>query len=122
MSRIELALRNPHVDILAHPTGRLLGRRAGYAIDLDKVIDLAIETQTALEINAFPDRLDLDDRSTRQALDRGATVVINSDSHRLGHLDNMQYGVSVARRAWAEPHQILNCRNLQGLRDWLTSR
>lgn len=122
MSRIELALRNPHVDILAHPTGRLLGRRAGYAIDLDRIIDLAVETQTALEINAFPDRLDLDDRSTRQALERGAMVVINSDSHRLEHLDNMRYGVSVARRAWAEPHQILNCRNLQGLREWLTSR
>lgn len=119
MHRIELAMRNPHVDILAHPTGRLLGRREGYAIDLERVIELAVETGTALEINSFPDRLDLNDLAVRQALEKGATIVIDTDSHHLEHLDYMAYGIGVARRGWAQRPQVLNTRNLTGLLDWL---
>ncbi|MBO8126838.1 MAG: DNA polymerase/3'-5' exonuclease PolX [Firmicutes bacterium] len=122
MARIELAMRNPHVDILAHPTGRLLQRRSGYAVDMNRVIDLAVETGTALEINSFPDRLDLDDLTARKALQRGATIVINTDSHHLEQLAYMTYGVAMARRAWAGPGQILNCKDLTSLRKWLRDR
>ncbi len=115
MSRIELAMRNPHVDILAHPTGRLLNRREGYAVDIDRIIDLAVETGTVLEINSFPDRLDLNDLTARKALQKGATIVINTDSHHLDQLTYMNFGVGMARRAWAQTHQILNCLDYQSL-------
>ncbi|NLY55837.1 MAG: DNA polymerase/3'-5' exonuclease PolX [Firmicutes bacterium] len=115
MARIEMAMRNPHVDILAHPTGRLLNRRDGYAVDIERIIDLAVETGTVLEINSFPDRLDLNDLTARKALQKGATIVINTDAHHSEQLAYMDFGVGVARRAWAESHQILNCLDYQSL-------
>lgn len=110
-----MAMRNPHVDILAHPTGRLLNRRDGYAVDIERIIDLAVETGTVLEINSFPDRLDLNDLTARKALQKGATIVINTDAHHSEQLAYMDFGVGVARRAWAESHQILNCLDYQSL-------
>lgn len=114
-SRLEGAIKNEHVDIVAHPTGRLLGRREPYGVDLDRILDLAREMNTALEINASPDRLDLNDRQARRARERGVTVAINTDAHSTAGLEDMEYGVSVARRGWLEPGDILNCLPLKDL-------
>jgi DNA polymerase (family 10) len=107
--RILRAVHNPNVDILAHPTGRILGYRPGYEVDLDAVIKAAAETGTAMEINSYPDRLDLSDANARAARDAGVTIVIDTDSHSPSELVNIEFGVWVARRAWLEPRDILNC-------------
>jgi len=107
-ARVERAMRNPHVDILAHPTGRLLGQREGSNLDLDRVLQIAAETGTVLEINSAPNRLDLDDVHVRQAIRMGVDIAINSDAHSLAGLDMIPYGVAVARRGWAEARHIVN--------------
>lgn len=117
--RITAAMRNPHVDILAHPTGRLLGRRPGYEVDIDAVIREAVSTGTALEINSYPDRLDLRDEHARMARDAGAMIVINTDSHARGELQNIAYGVWTARRAWLERRHVVNTMSYDGLVKWL---
>ena len=96
--RIVRALRNPYVDVLCHPTGRLLERRAGYAVDLERVIKVAVDEGVALEINGQPSRLDLDDVWARRAAQAGATLVIGTDAHAPDQLDHLRYGLSVARR------------------------
>ncbi len=106
--RIVKALRNPHVDVLAHPTGRLLLKRDPYEVDLEKVIRVAAAEGVALEINAFPDRLDLDDVWAMRAREEGAALCINSDAHAPSQLPVMRYGVGVARRAWLEKKDVLN--------------
>ena len=107
-SRIERALGSGLVDVLVHPTGRILGQRAPYAIDLGRVIEAARANGVALEINAFPDRLDLDSVAAREAKAAGARLSIGTDAHGPAHLDYMQYGVAVARRAWLEAGDLLN--------------
>ncbi|MDI3280643.1 MAG: DNA polymerase/3'-5' exonuclease PolX [Bacillota bacterium] len=106
--RVEGALRNPHVDILAHPSGRLLGQREASALDLERVIALAAETGTALEINSFPDRLDLTDLMARRAAEAGVALVINTDAHAVDQLDYIEYGVATARRGWIGARHVLN--------------
>lgn len=106
--RMIKALRNPYVDILAHPTGRLLLKRDPYQVDLEKVIQVASQEGVALEINAFPDRLDLDDVWASRARETGAMLCINSDAHMPAHLSVMRYGVAVARRAWLQKKNVLN--------------
>ena len=117
--RIVAAMQNPHVDILAHPTGRLLARRPGYEVDIDAVIREAARTGTALEINSYPDRLDLDDEHARAARDAGVMIAVNTDSHASGELANMEYGVWVARRAWLEPRHVVNAMSCDQLIEWL---
>ncbi len=117
--RIVAAMRNPHVDILAHPTGRLLARRPGYEVDIDAVIREAVSTGTALEINSYPDRLDLRDVHAKAARDAGAMISIDTDSHACGELHNISYGVWVARRAWLEPRHVVNAMGYDELREWL---
>jgi DNA polymerase (family 10) len=112
--RICRAIRNPHADILFHPTGRVLGKREPYDFDVDEVIRVAVETGTALEIDAFPDRLDLGDEHARRALQAGARIVIDSDAHSTRHFPFLEYGVAVARRAWAETEAVLNTRPVDG--------
>src|SRR5690606_3792369 len=107
--RIVAAMRNPHVDIIGHPTGRILGRREPYAVDMERIIAVAAETGTCLEINASPDRLDLKDVHARWARERGVMIVINTDAHSTDGLDQMAYGVTVARRAWLGKADVLNC-------------
>jgi DNA polymerase (family 10) len=114
-ARAAAALRHPHVDILAHPTGRLLGHRPPYGLDVPALIKLACETGTVLEINATPDRLDLSDLHARALVSAGGMVSIDTDSHATGHFDYMAYGVATARRAWCEPASVLNTRGLDGL-------
>ena len=117
--RLERAMANPHVDIIGHPTGRILNNCPAYALDVDRVIRAAARTHTALEINATPNRLDLPATVARAALDAGVMLVINTDSHSPDGLVAMPLGVSQARRAGARPGQILNTRSLTALQRWL---
>ena len=113
-SRAVLALSYPSVDFLCHPTNRLIGRREGNPIDLAKVIRTAKENGKMLEIDGQPDRLDLDEVWARRAADEGVPIVIDSDAHSVGELDNLSYGVTVARRAWLEAKDVMNTRSLKG--------
>lgn len=113
--RIERALANPHVDVLAHPTGRLLGVRDAYAVDLERVLQAAKAHGKAIELNAHPSRLDLDDVHCRRAKQLGVPISINTDSHSTAHLENMPYGVATARRGWLTKDDVLNCRPLEEL-------
>ena len=106
--RIVEAAKNEHVDIIGHLTGRLLSRRSGYEIDVDKIIDTCACYHTALEINAYPDRLDIDEHIARKAKDYGVKVAINSDAHHRNELKLMAYGVTTARRGWLEAGDVLN--------------
>ncbi|MEW6278955.1 MAG: PHP domain-containing protein, partial [Candidatus Eremiobacterota bacterium] len=114
--RVLRALENPHVDILGHPSGRLLGRRPGYEMDWEELFKAAARTRTALEINGYPNRLDLKDAHARRAGDLGAMLAIGADAHAADHLDYLELGVGVARRAWLTAGQVLNTRKLSELR------
>lgn len=118
--RILSALDNENVNILAHPTGRIIGEREPYEVDIEAVIGGAAERGVALELNSFPDRLDLRDIHCRAARDSGAKVSIGTDSHATVHLDNMRYGVGTARRGWCEAGDILNAMSLTKLRKFLS--
>jgi len=108
-ARIIKAMGNKNVDIIAHPTGRLLGKREGYKIDISAIIKAAADTETALEINAFPERLDLPDIYLQEAKKRGAKFAINTDAHSISQLDFAKFGVGVARRGWLEKQDVINC-------------
>jgi DNA polymerase (family 10) len=114
-TRIVRALENPHVDILAHPTGRLIGSRDPYDVDMEAVLATAKTHGKAIEINASPDRLDLNDVHARRAAELGIPIAINSDAHYLRELGDLAAGLGVARRAWLGPDQVLNARPLAGL-------
>lgn len=111
--RIIKAIQNPHVNILAHPTGRLLGVRDAYEVDLDEILKVAKINKIALEINAFPERLDLNDINCRKAKEYGVMISINTDSHITNQLNYMALGVSVARRGWLEPENIINTKPIE---------
>jgi len=110
---------NPHVDIIAHPTGRLISQRAGYTVDIDRVIEEASKTNTALEINAYYDRLDLSDINAKKAKDKGVKISIGSDAHNVGMLNFLRFGIGTARRAWLEKDDILNTLSAKELENWL---
>ncbi len=114
-ARLLTALSNDHLNILAHPTGRAIGQREAYPVDMEKLLDEAKAKQVFLEVNSFPERLDLNDRHCRMARDNGNMLVVNTDSHHPSHLDNMVYGVAQARRGWVGPDQVLNTLPLAGL-------
>ncbi len=117
--RIVSALNNPYVNILAHPTGRLLGKRPGYELDMHAVLDAAKENNVVLEINASPFRLDLKDVHSRWAKDRGILLSVNTDAHSTKALSYMRFGIDVARRAWLEAGDVLNTWPLAKLCDRL---
>jgi DNA polymerase (family 10) len=117
--RVLRALRHPRVDILAHPTGRLLNRREPYELDVEAVLTAAAELGIAVEVNANPNRLDLSDVHVFRARELGVKVVISTDAHSPRGLDNMRYGVDQARRGWLEPGDVLNTMGLRELRAWL---
>ena len=102
-------MRNKNVDIIAHPTGRLLGKREGYKIDISAILKVAGDTGTVLEINAFPERLDLADIYLQEAKERGAKFAINTDAHSTSQLDFVKFGIGVARRGWLEKQDVINC-------------
>jgi DNA polymerase (family X) len=117
--RICAALENPHVDILGHPTGRLISRREGYAVDMEAVIDKAVETGTVLEVSAQPDRLDLRDTHVRLAVKAGARLAIDTDAHSVAALDYSRFGVMNARRGWATPADVINTREWPQVKELL---
>jgi DNA polymerase (family 10) len=117
-ARICRALENPHVRILVHPTGRLLGSRDPYDVDLEQVFAAARRHGKAVEINASPWRLDLKDTHARRARDLGLALAIDTDTHYLSELDHIELGIATARRAWIGPEQVVNARPLDRLLDW----
>lgn len=117
--RILKAIENPHVDIIAHPTGRILGRRPPFDVDMEAIIEAAVRTRTALEINSSPERLDLKDEHVRQAVEAGALLAINSDMHQPVDFENLALGVAVARRGWATAEHVVNTWDVKRLEDWL---
>jgi DNA polymerase (family X) len=119
MSRLKTALLNHHVDIIAHPTGRLIGRRNGYDVDIDMLIELAKETNTALELNANPNRLDLSAEYVRKAQEAGVFIVINTDAHHIDMLHDMEIGVSTARKGWIRKETVMNTWSLDQLHTFL---
>lgn len=120
--RIAKALRSGVVHVLGHPSGREIGKRDAYALDLEEVLEVAREQGVALEVNAMPGRLDLTDRGCRLAKDAGVPVAISSDAHLAAHLANLRFGVWVARRGWLEKGDVLNTLPLAGLLDRLSRR
>jgi DNA polymerase (family 10) len=106
--RLLKALENPNTSLIGHPTGRLLLRRDAFALDMDVVLKAAAQKKVAMELNAYPDRLDLCDRHLRLAKQYGVKIVINTDSHHTSHLDKIRYGVLQARRAWLTKADVLN--------------
>jgi DNA polymerase (family 10) len=119
-SRIVGAIKHPSVDIIGHPSGRILGTREPYDVDWDEVFRAAARYEVALEINAFPNRLDLSDNLVFQARQLGITFAIDTDFHEVSHLDLMRYGVAVARRGWLTKNNIINTLPLAKLHPWLS--
>jgi DNA polymerase (family 10) len=114
-NRIISAMSNDNLTILAHPTGRKIGQREQYQVDIELVMDAAKEKGVFLEINAFPERMDLNDANCRIAREKGLNLVISTDSHSIKHLDYMIYGVATARRGWLGPENIINTQPLDRL-------
>ncbi|HZT95947.1 MAG TPA: DNA polymerase/3'-5' exonuclease PolX [Chloroflexota bacterium] len=120
--RMLAAIRNPHVDAIGHPTGRVLGGRPPYEMDMEAVFQAARETGTVLEINSFPQRLDLKDSHVRRAIDLGVMLSVDTDAHSVAELGQMEFGIEVARRGWATPDSVLNTRSYEELRAALENR
>ena len=111
--RIIRAMENEYINILAHPTARMIGKREPIDIDLEKIFEVARETNTFMEINAFPDRLDLNDVHAKMAKDMGVKMAIGTDSHALDHMRFLRFGTAMARRGWLEKKDILNTYDLR---------
>jgi len=120
--RMLAAVRNPHVDIIGHPTGRLIPDREGADLDMEAVLAAAAESGVALEINAHPARLDLDDATVKRAKELGIPLSINTDSHAEADLDNLFFGVAIARRAWLTAADVINAWPADKLLGWLEKR
>jgi len=106
--RLLKAVENPNTSLLGHPTGRLLLRREGYGFDFDAVLKSSAQKKVAMELNAYPDRLDLNDRHLRLAKEHGVKIVINTDSHHTSHMEKIRFGILQARRAWLTQDDVLN--------------
>ncbi len=119
MARLKVAMSNPHVDIISHPTGRILKRREEYEVAVGELLQIAHDTGTVLEINAYPERLDLGDSNILAAKQAGVKMVINTDAHHIDQLRYMPYGVSQARRGWAEREDIVNVWPVQKFLNFL---
>lgn len=117
--RIIKAIENPNVDIIAHPTGRLIGKREPYQVDMDKIMDACKANAKVLELNAYPERLDLSDINCRKAREKGVKIAISTDAHTDAHLGWMKFGVATARRGWIEPHDVVNTLTLSILPKFL---
>lgn len=120
--RLIRAMESKHVDIIAHPTGRLLGRREGYELDFEQVVEAARRTATALEVNANPARLDLRDIHVRMAKEAGAKLAINTDAHSRYDLRNIEFGIGVARRGGLQAEDVLNTLSVEQLKAYLHGR
>ncbi|OGE64577.1 hypothetical protein A3I48_00210 [Candidatus Daviesbacteria bacterium RIFCSPLOWO2_02_FULL_36_7] len=116
--RLIKALENPHVDIISHPTNRLLNERESSEADWEEIFKLAAKNNKILEINAYPNRLDLRDDLVRRALSFGVKFIINTDAHQVAQMDNMRFGVAVARRGWAAKKDVVNCWDWTSFAKW----
>jgi DNA polymerase (family 10) len=114
-NRIIKGMENEYASFLAHPTCRIIGRREPLKLDIEKIFDAAVETDTYLEINSFPDRLDLNDTNSKYAKEKGVKFVIGTDAHNVNHLPYMQFGIATARRGWLEKDDILNTISIKSL-------
>lgn len=114
-SRLVSAMKNPYVSIIAHPTGRLIGERDAYDVDIEEILKIAKETKTAIEINAYPLRLDINDVYAKRAKELGIPIVIATDTHLINQFNYMRYGVSIARRGWLEKGDVLNTLSVDKL-------
>jgi DNA polymerase (family 10) len=121
-ARLLKAIDNPHVDIIAHPTGRILNRRPGADLDMEAILRAAAERGTVMEINSGPDRLDLDAGHVRRALELGVDLTVNSDAHHPADLAWLRFGVLTARRGWAPAERIVNTWPLERLLERLRGR
>lgn len=121
-ARIIQAMQNPLVDIIAHPTGRLISQREGYIVDLDLIFQQALKSQTALEINCHPERLDLSDLAAKKAGEMGIMLALNTDAHSPDGLLLIKYGLGAARRSWLTAAQLLNTMDSEDLQQWLRQR
>ncbi|MFA9558674.1 DNA polymerase/3'-5' exonuclease PolX [Evansella sp. AB-rgal1] len=122
MKRLKNAMENPHVDMIAHPTGRVIGRRTGYPVDFEELIELALKTDTILELNANPNRLDLSAEWVKEAQAAGAKIAVNTDAHRYETLDHMSIGVKTARRGWLKKENVVNTWSTKKLTEFLNKR
>ena len=122
MQRLLNAIRNPHVDVIGHPTGRLIPDREGADLDMEVVFAEAAQSGIALEISAHPERLDLNDIHARQAIELGILLSINTDAHSPEELDLMHFGIATARRGWVEAKHVINTWEPERLLSWLRSR
>jgi len=120
--RMLQAISNPYVDIIGHPTGRILLGREGYTLDIDAMIDAAAAHGTCIEINASPSRLDLDWRYLHRARDKGIKIPIDPDAHTIDGLDEMRYGVGIARKGWLRASDVLNTMTTDELLDFFKKR
>lgn len=120
--RLLTAIRNPHVDIIGHPTGRLIGSRDPADLDMESIFKAASEHQVILEINANPERLDLKDVHARRAVECGVMLAINSDAHHPDHFELLRYGIGAARRAWVRADQVINTRPVDAFLAWIETR
>ncbi|UOQ86237.1 DNA polymerase/3'-5' exonuclease PolX [Gracilibacillus salinarum] len=120
--RLLQALHNPHVDMIAHPTGRLIGRRDGYAVDVEWLINEAKDTNTILELNANPNRLDLAAKWVELAQEKGVKIAINTDAHSFQMLEDMKTGVGTARRGKLRKETVVNTWTAEQLREWLETK
>ena len=113
--RVIAAIENPHVDCIGHLTGRLIGRREPYDIDVEAIAAAAAEHRTFIEINGNPNRRDLSEGHARLAAEAGVRIVVNTDAHGIDTLSNIKYGIATARRAWLTKAQIANTRTWKQL-------
>jgi DNA polymerase (family 10) len=120
--RIIKGISNPYVTILSHPTGRLINRREPYELDMESLMKAAKDTGCALELNAQPERMDLNDLYCKMAKENGVMIVISTDAHSTDELNMMKYGIKQARRGWIEADDVLNTKNLQQLLKWIKNR
>jgi DNA polymerase (family 10) len=120
--RMLAAIHNPHVDIIGHPSGRMIGRRDAADLDMERIIQASAETGVALEINAHPDRLDLNEVHARRAAELGCLLSINTDAHKPEGFALSVYGVAIARRAWIQSEMVINTWPLKRLKKWLQTR
>jgi DNA polymerase (family 10) len=120
--RMLAAIHNPHVDIIGHPSGRMIGRRDAADLDMEQILQASADTGVALEINAHPDRLDLNEVHARRAAELGCLLSINTDAHQPDGFALRDYGVAIARRAWIQPEMVINTWPLKRLKKWLRAR
>lgn len=119
MKRLFAAMENPYVNLIAHPTGRLIGKRPGYPVDMEALIEKAHATNTALEINANPNRLDLSAEWAKYAREQGVNISINTDAHNANMLEHMKYGVSIGKKGWLRKEDVINTWSIEKLKKFM---